>query len=95
MALNGLFRERCHAGRDLAVNGHVGDSDFLDRRNERTRFPGMAIEKTFPFQRGDVLHHRSLARETEVLLNFARAWRQAFFALLGLDEFQNASLPLG
>jgi hypothetical protein len=37
--------------------------------------PGLArvaLEKTFSFQRGDVLHNRSLTREPEVFLDFAR-----------------------
>jgi hypothetical protein len=30
-----------------------------------------------------------------MMLNLARARRDSFFPLLGLDEFQNASLALG
>jgi hypothetical protein len=30
-----------------------------------------------------------------VVLDLTRARRDSFFALLGLDEFQNVSLPLG
>ena len=95
MALDGLFRQRRHAGWNLAIDRHVGDADFLDRRDERPRFPSVAIEKPFPFQRREVLHNRSLAGEAEVMLDLPRARRKTLLALLGLDEFQNASLPLG
>ena len=57
MALDGLFRERGHACRDLAVDRHVGDPDFLDRGDQRPGLAGVPIEKTLSLQGRDVLHH--------------------------------------
>ena len=54
----------------------------------------MTVEKSFPLERVDVLHHRRLARETEMMLDLARAWRDAFLTLLELNEFQDAALSL-
>src|SRR6476619_7974144 len=95
MALDRLLGERRHARGNLAVNRHIGDANFLDWRNEGARLASVTVEKTFALQGGDVLHHRSLARETEVRLDLAGARCDSLFALLGLDEFQDASLPLG
>jgi hypothetical protein len=53
------------------------------------------IEKSFALECGQVLHDRSLTGEAEMLLNFPRARRDTFFALLVLDKIENASLPIG
>ena len=53
----------------------------------------MTLEKPFPLERGNVLHDRGLTREAEVFLNLARARRQPFGALFGLDEVQDVLLP--
>jgi hypothetical protein len=53
------------------------------------------VEKTFSLQRRDVLHHRRLAGEPEMILNFARARRNAFFPLLALNKIKHAPLPVG
>ena len=82
--------ERRHSGRNLPVNRYVGDAHLLHRRDQRAGLAGVAVQKAFPLQRVDVLHHRSLAGEAEMMLDFARARGDAFFALLGLDEFQDA-----
>src|SRR6267143_3182373 len=95
MTKNGLLRQCCHSGWDLPINGNVRDANFLHRCNERTRFSSMTIEKTFAFQGCDVLHDRRLAGETEVVLDFARARRDSFLALLGLNEIEHAFLPTG
>ena len=95
MAFDGLFRERGHARGDLSVDRDIRDTDFLHRRDKRARFPGVAIEKAFPLEGAEVLHDRGLAGEAKMMLDLARARRDSFFPLLGLDEFQNASLPLG
>ena len=55
----------------------------------------MPIKKTLSLQRGDVLHHRRLAGEPKMTLDLARARRDAFLALLALDEIENVSLPIG
>src|SRR4051794_4845047 len=94
MTFHRLLGEGGHAGRDLPVNRNVRDPNFLHRRNERPRFSGVPIEETLPFQGCDVLHDGGLAREPEVVLNFTRAWRDPFFPLLRLDEFQDSSLPV-
>ncbi len=54
----------------------------------------MAIEKSFSLQRVEVLHDRGLAGESKMLLDFARARRDPFLALLGLDETEDVLLPL-
>jgi hypothetical protein len=53
------------------------------------------IEKAFSFQRRDVLHHRRLAGEAEMILDLASARRDAFLALLALYKIKHAPLPLG
>src|SRR6266404_1674579 len=95
MTKNGLLSQRRHPGRDLPINGNVSDPNSLDRGDERARFASMTIEKSFAFQSCDVLHDRCLARETEVVLNFARARRDSFLTLLGLNEIEHAFLPIG
>ena len=55
----------------------------------------MPVEKSFPLERVEVLHDRSLTGETEMRLDFPRARRDPFFPLLGLDELQDVSLPIG
>ena len=95
MTKDGLLGQCRHAGRDLPINGDISDPDFLHRRDERARFAGVTIEKSFAFQSCDVLHDRGLAGETEVVLNFARARRDSFLALLGLNEIEHAFLPIG
>jgi hypothetical protein len=95
MAFDGLFRERGHAGGDLSVDRNIGDAHFLHRSDERSRFARMTIQKTFPLEGAEVLHDRGLAGEAKMMLDLARARRDSFFPLLGLDEFQNAPLALG
>ena len=55
----------------------------------------MPIEKTLSLQRGNVLHYRCLAGEPEMILDFTRAWRDPFLALLALDEIEDSPLPVG
>src|SRR5882757_4017049 len=92
MSFNRLLRQRCHPRRNLPVNRYVGDPYFLYRCNECPCLACVAVEEAFARQCLDVLHHRCLAREAEMMLDFPRAWRHPFFTLLRLDEFQNASL---
>ncbi len=94
MPLNRLFRECGHAGWNLAIDRDICDPNFLHGSNKRARFSRMPVEESFSFQRCQVLHYRRLARESEVLLNFARARRDSFLSLLELDKFQNAALSL-
>ena len=95
MAFDGLFGERRHSGRDLSVDRNISDANFLHRSDERSRFARMPIEKTFPLEGAEVLHDRGLAGEAEMMLDLARARRDSFFPLLGLNEFENAPLALG
>ena len=95
MTKDSLLGQCRHAGRDLPINGDISDPNFLHRGDERARFAGVTIEKSFAFQGCDVLHDRGLAGETEVVLNFARARRDSFLALLGLNEIEYAFLPIG
>ena len=81
--------------RDLSIDRNVGDADFLHGSDERAGLARMPIEKPFPLEGGDVLHDGGLAGEPKMRLDLARAWGDAFFALLVLDEFKDASLPLG
>ena len=83
-----------HAGRNLAVDRHIGDADFLDGRDQRARFAGVTLQKSFSLERGDVLHHRRLTGESKMTLDFARARSESFVALLALDKIENAFLPL-
>jgi hypothetical protein len=66
----------------------------LDGRDQRARFAGMTLQKSFPLERGDVLHHRRLTGKSKMALNFARARSESFVALLALNEIQNASLSI-
>src|SRR5437899_959511 len=50
----------------------------------------MPIEKTLSLQRGNVLHYRCLAGKPEMILDFTRAWRHPFLALLALATIDNA-----
>ena len=89
-----LFGHRRHAGGDLSVNRHVVDPLFLNWRDQRARFAGVTLEKSFLLERGDVLHHRSLTRETKMTLDLARARRQSAIALFALDQVENFSLSI-
>src|SRR5215467_8432033 len=89
-----LLRERGHACRDLSVNRHVADALFLQRRDQRARLAGVTLEKSFFLERGDVLHHRCLTGKPKMTLDFTRARRDAFLALLALDEIQNFFLSV-
>src|SRR5690348_7479168 len=95
MAEDGLLGQRRHAGRDLSVDGDIGDADFLNGCNERARFARMAIQESFALEGGDVLHHRGLAGKTEMTLDFACAWGDAFLTLFTLNEIEHASLAIG
>jgi hypothetical protein len=90
-----LFGQRGHAGRDLSVNWHVVDPLFLKWRDQRARFAGVTLEKSFLLERGDVLHHRCLTRETKMTLDFTCAWGQSALALFALDEIENFFLAIG
>src|SRR5207237_1571990 len=94
MSFDVLLSQCRHAGRNFAVNRDVVDPHFLHRRDQCARFAGMALQKSFSLERGEVLHHRSLAGEMEMALDFTRARGQSFFALLALDEIEDAFLPL-
>jgi len=54
----------------------------------------MSIQETFALERGDVLHHRRLAGESKMTLDFAGARRNSFLPLFALDKIQNISLAL-
>jgi hypothetical protein len=71
------------------------DPDLLDRRDKRAGFAGVTLKKSFLLERSDVLHHRRLAGESEMILDLARARGDALFALFALDEMENASLAVG
>ena len=94
MAFDSLLSQCRHARWNLSINRNVGDPHFLHRRNQGAGLARVAIKKTFAFERSNVLHHRCLARESEVPLNLARAWRDSFFALLALDKIENVFLAL-
>ena len=95
VSLDVFFGHGRHAGRDLSVNRHIVDPLFLDRRNQRARFAGVTLEKSFPLERDDVLHYRCLTREPKMTLDFARARGDAFLALLALDKMEDVPLPIG
>ena len=94
MPFNRLLCKSCHSGRDLTVNRYIGYAHFLHGGDQRPGLPRVAVQEAFALEGVDVLHHRCLAREAEMMLDFARAGRDPFFALLGLDKFQDASLSL-
>src|SRR5207302_4466794 len=85
---------RRHAGRDLAVNRNVVDTLLLHRSDQRARFAGVTLEKSFFLERADVLHDRSLAREMKMTLDLARARSESVLALFALDEIENLFLAL-
>src|SRR6266480_7551562 len=90
-----LFGQGGHAGGDLSVNWHVVNAVLLKWRDQRARFAGVTLEKSFLLERGDVLHHRCLTGETKMTLNFARARGQSPVALFALDKIEDFFLPLG
>src|ERR1700730_18333210 len=94
MPLDGLIGQCRHPGGDLSVNWNVGDPHFLDGRDERSRLARMTIEETFAFERSQILHDGGLTREPEVVLDLTRTWRESFFALLGLNEIEDAPLTI-
>jgi hypothetical protein len=93
--LDALLSQSLHSSRNLTVNWNVGNPNLHGWRNQRSRFARVPVEKTFSLQRHNVLHHRCLAGEPEMILDFARARRNAFFPLLALNEIKHASLPVG
>jgi len=95
VAQHSLLGQCCHAGRDLSVNRYIGDPDFLHRGDKSTRFAGVAIEKSFAREGGNVLHNRSLAGEAKMILDFARAGGDTFFTLLALNKIKHTSLAIG
>jgi len=95
VAQHRLLGQCCHAGRDLSVNRYIGDLDFLHRGDKSTRFAGVAIQKSFARQGRNVLHDRSLAGEAKMILDFARAGGDAFYALFALDKIKHTSLAIG
>ena len=94
MAFDVFFGDGGHAGGNLSVNRNVVNALFLQRRDQRARFAGVTLEKSFFLERGDVLHHRRLTGESKMTLDFARARSESFVALLALNEIQNASLSI-
>ena len=95
MAFDCLFGQRRHPCRDLAINRNISNPDFHRRSNQCACLTRVAIQKTFAFERRNVLHHRCLACKTEMTLDFARARGDTFLALLALNEIENVSLALG
>src|ERR1051325_7512134 len=89
-----LLGQRRHARGDLSVNRYVVDSLFLHRRDQRARFAGVPLEKSFLLERRDVLHRRSLTGEPKMTLDFACARGESAVALLALDEIQNFFLTI-
>ena len=51
--------------------------------------------KPFRSSAASVLHYRCLTGKAEMILDFTRAGRDPFLALLALDKIENAPLPLG
>ena len=94
MAFDGLLGQGGHPRGNLSINRNVGDANFLHRRNQGARLARMPIEKTFALERGNVLHDGGLAGETKMALDFARAWRDPFLALLALDKIENVFLTV-
>src|SRR5205814_6649177 len=82
-------------GPDLYVNRDISNPDFLHRGDESTRFAGVTIEKTFALEGGKVLHHRRLAGEAKMILDFACTGGDAFLALLTLNKIKQASSTVG
>ena len=95
MPFNALLRQRRHPSRDLTVNWNVGNPNLHGWRNQRSSFARETVEKTFSLECCDVLHDGCLAGESEMLLDFARARRDAFFSLLALNKIKDATLPVG
>src|SRR2546428_3393025 len=94
MSFDRLLGECRHAGGNLSINRDIGDSHFLHRGNERPGFARMTIDKTFALQRAKILHDRCLAGETEMILDFTRTWRDAFFPLFVLNEIEDVFLTI-
>src|SRR5438874_9020103 len=95
MPFNALLSQCRHSSRNLTVNWNVGNPNLHGWRNQRSSFARVPVEKTFSLQCRDVLHYRCLAGEPEMILDFARARRNAFFALLALNKIKHAPLPVG
>ena len=95
VAFDALLRQCRHPGRNLTVNWNVRNADLHGRSDQRSSFARVAVKKAFALQRRNVLHHRSLTREPEMILNFACARCESFFALLVLNKIQHVLLPFG
>src|SRR5690242_16314879 len=93
MPFDALFSQSRHPSRNLAVNRNIGDTNLHGRCDKCSSFARMPIDETFSLERRDVLHDGSLACKTEMVLDFARTGRDAFFALLALDKIEDAPLP--
>src|SRR5215471_11184447 len=94
MPFNALLSQCRHSSRNLTVNWNVGNPNLHGWRDQRSSFARVSVKKPFSLQRRDVLHHRCLAGEPEMVLDLARTRRNAFFALLALNKIKNASLPV-
>jgi len=94
MAFDRLLGQGGHPGGNLSINRNISDANLLHRRNQGTCLARMPIEKAFALERGNVLHDRCLAGETKMTLDFARAWRNPFLALLALDKIENVFLTV-
>src|SRR6266513_878517 len=95
MPFDALLSQCRHSSRNLTVNWNVGNPNLHSRRDQRSSFARVPVEKTFSLQSRDVLHHRCLAGEPEMTLDFASARRNAFFPLLALNKIKHAPLSVG
>src|SRR5215471_13308932 len=94
MPFNALLGQRRHSRRDLAIDRNIGNPDFHGWSNQRSRLARMPIQEALALQRGEVLHHRCLASKPEMILDFARAGRDPFLALLSLDKIEHVFLTI-
>src|SRR4030095_6900144 len=94
MAFHHLLSQCRHSRRNLSVDRNISNSDLHRWSNQRPGFTSVPIEKTFSLECGDVLHHRRLTGEAEMVLNFPSARSDALFALLALNEIKPAFLPI-
>ena len=94
MSFDVLLSQRRHARRNLAVDRHIMNTHFLNRRDQGAGFAGVTLQKSFPLERAEVLHDRGLTGEPKMTLDLARARGQSALSLLALNKIENFSLPL-
>ena len=87
-----LLSQRRHARWNFSINRNLNDLALRRRGHQGSGLARVALKKTFPFQRSEVLHNGSLTGKTKMLLDLTRARSQSLTPLFRLDKLQDVSL---